>query len=233
MPATLLQLRTDLRARLDETTDIGAPMGRVWLDPDLNRWLNEGLRDVARRSETLLTFYTAITVVPGMQKTPVPTNVIRIHRVEFQPTGSSQVYPIAASTYQEMDQYWGVYPQQQRSYPYYYILWGFPPNLTMQLYPVPSQGGVINIFYYRLPAAILADTDVAEIPEGWHDLVVLYAEYVARRKDRDQSWQDAKELYEASLSEMIDRTRQWHDQARTIYVGTNAVPEWLYGGSEW
>jgi hypothetical protein len=205
----------------------------MWQDPELDNWINEGLRDVARRTETLLDFNTSTQILPNQAKTPVPRDVIRIHRVEFCPIGASQVYPVNPSTYQEMDQYWGVFPMQQRSYPYYYVLWGFPPSLTMQLYPVPSQAGNLNIYYYRLPKALVNDGDVAEIPEGWHDLVVLYCEVIAKRKDRDSSWSDAKDMYESSVSEMIDKTRQWHDQARTIYVGTNAVPEWLYGGSEW
>jgi hypothetical protein len=219
---TLLTIRTDVRNRLDEVS------ARRWTDAELNNWINEGLRDVARRSETILSYYTNIALVPNVAKYSMPTDVIRVHRLEFVPVGSSQTYPIQLSTYQEMDQVWGVSQQIQRSYPYYAVLWGFAPNITIQFYPVPSQAGELNIYYYRLPTTLVNDIDVAEIPAGWEDLVEVYCEYVALRKDRDVRWQDSKTLYETSLQNMINVTRQLHDQARSVIVGTSAVPAWLY-----
>jgi hypothetical protein len=131
-----------------------------------------------------------------------------------------------------MDQVWGInQTSQTMSYPYNYVLWGFPPSLTIQFYPVPATtGDTFNIFYYRLPTQLVNPSDIAEIPEGWHDLVSLYCEYVARRKDKDETWKDAKQLYDEQLTYMYDMTRQWHDQARALTIGYNAVPEWLYGG---
>lgn len=228
MPVTLLALRTDVRSRLDESS------ARFWTDSELNNWINEGLRDVSRQSETIQSFNTTITAVANQAKYAMPQDVIRVHRIEFVPSGATQTYPVQPSTYQEMDQVWGINQlSQTMSYPYNYVLWGFPPNLTVQFYPVPATPGTFNIFYYRLPHTLTNDTDIAEIPEGWHDLVALYCEFVARRKDKDTTWQDAKQLYDQTLTSLIERTRQWHDQARTITVGYNAVPEWLYGGLDY
>lgn len=222
MTSQLSDIRTDVRSRLDE------PTARMWSDAELNRWINEGLRDLARRTETLLSYYTNIPLIANVAKYAMPADVIRVHRLEFVPTGSNQTYPIQLSTYQEMDQVWGVSQQIQRSYPYYAVMWGFAPNIVIQFYPVPSQGGGLNLYYYRLPKTLVADTDIAEVPEGWQDLVSLYCEYVSLRKDRDARWTDAKQLYEQSLDNMVNVTRQLHDSARTITVGTSAVPAWLY-----
>lgn len=241
MPATLQQLITDTRSRLDEviTYPAASPpgsdltQGRFWKDNELVTWINEAARDIARRTETIQNFRSELWTTAGQAKYGMPRDMIRIHRVEFVPSGSNTIYMVTASTYQELDQYWGITPQTQRSYPYFYCLWGFPPNVTMQLYPVPSQAGVLNIYYYRLPATMANPTDIAEIPEGWHDLIPLYCEYVAKRKARDPLWKDAQQLYENSIQMMLDVTRQWHDQSRSITVGTSAIPEWLYGGMEW
>lgn len=225
MSETLVQLRTDVRSHLDEIT------ARFWSDTELNRWINEACVDMARRTETLQNFNTNMKTYPGQAKYPMPKHIIRIHRLEFVPFNSTNVYTVTASTYQELDQYWGITQQSQMSYPYYYCLWGTPGiNLTIQLYPVPSQAGTLNVFYYRLPITMVNDTDTAEIPSGWDDMVVLYCEYVAKRKDKDPTWQEAKGLYEERLSTMVDITRQWHDQERTIFFGNGAIPEWLYGG---
>lgn len=229
MPVTLVNIRTDVRARLDE-----AGTGRFWLDSELNQWINAGVRDVARKSETIQSFNTTINAVPNQAKYSLPQDVIRVNRIEYVPTGTNQNYPIQPSTYQEMDQIWGINQlSQTMSYPYNYVLWGFPPNLVVQFYPVPASAGVFNLFYYRVPHLLVNDTDIVEIPEGWDDLVSLYCEFTAKRKDKDQTWQDAKQLYDEGIIDLIERTRQWHDQARTITVGYNAVPEWLYGGLDY
>lgn len=229
MPVTLNTILTDVRNRLDETT------ARFWTDAELTNWINDGLRDISRRTETIQQFYTGLTTTASQAKYHLPPDVIRIHRVEYAPAGTSNRYPVQASTYQEMDQIWGINQlTQTMSYSYAYVLWGFPPNLIMQLYPVPaSSGDTVNIFYYRLPNKLVNTTDIAEIPEGWQDLVSLYCEYVARRKDKDDGWKEAKQLYDETLANMYDMTRQWHDQARAMTIGYNAVPEWLYGGLDY
>src|SRR5262245_54718114 len=229
MPTTLSMILADVRSRLDERIT-----PRFWTDAELTTWINESLRDISRRTETLQQFSTTVSITPSQNKYTLPANVIRVHRVEFVPSGAQQTYTVQASTYQEMDQIWGISQNmQQSSYPYYYVLWGFTPSLVLQLYPVPAQAGNLNLFYYRLPAVLVSSSDVAEIPEGWHDLCSLYCEFVAKRKDRDPTWQEAKQLYDDTITQMIEITRQWHDQARTISVGVNSVPEWLYGGIDY
>lgn len=224
---TLSDVRTDIRARLNENT------ARFWTDAQLNTWINEACRDVARRTETLQDFHTSLLINAGLGKYDLPSDVIRLHRVEFIPLGSDNTYVVEPSTYQEMDRMWGTNQTSMMSYPYYFVLWGFPPGLTIQLYPIPSQAGSLNIYYYRQPKTLTNDTDVVEIPEGWQDLLSLYVEYVAKRKDRDMTWQEAKTLYEEQIQYMMDRTRVWHDQARVMTIGGSALPDWLYGGGDW
>lgn len=132
MPATLTNLLADTRNRLDEQT------ANFWQDSELTTWINEALRDIARRTETILSFNTTVNVVAGTGKYALPADVIRVHRVEFVPTGQNQVYPLEPRTYGEMDQVWGIQQNRQQSYPSYFVLWGFSPSITMQVWPVPS-----------------------------------------------------------------------------------------------
>ena len=216
-----------VRPVLDEAT------ARFWTDAQLNIWINAGCRDIARRAEMIKNFNTSISPTVGTPKYPLPTDVLRVHRVEFQPTGQTQIYTLMASTDQEMDQVWGINQNQQGIYPQYYTLWGYPggtgaAQLQIKLYPVPSQTGTLNVYYYGVPTPMVADTDPAQIPEGWQDLLVMYCEYEARRKDRDPLWQDVKQMYDEKVGEMIATTRELHDQASSVTVGMNNVPSWLY-----
>jgi hypothetical protein len=121
---------------------------------------------------------------------------------------------------------------QTRAFPDYCAFFGFPPTLTIYLYPVPAQAGNLNVFYYRLPAVAINDADVLDIVEGWWDLVALFAEYQALRADADQRFTEAKTIYEEKVGEMIDVTRKWHDQAGMMTTGRTWLPGWLTSFSE-
>lgn len=233
MPTTLTTTLADARSRLDETT------ARFWQDSELTTWINEACRDIARRCEVLRALPNPIAVTAGTAKYAMPANLIQIHRVEFTPTGNTNVYLVEPKTREEMDQYWGWLQQTSSNYPLVYVEWGIVGGVgndaaTLQLYPVPSQNGSLQIYSYRLPVAVVAPSDNLDIPEGWQDLVPLYCEYVAKRKLRDASWQDAKQLYEDSLQHMVEVTRNLYaDQSQSMMTPRGMVPTWLYGGEDW
>lgn len=205
---TLLELRTSVRDRLAES------IASQWLDPMLNRWINEGLQDVARRTETLQD-WTDIAATVGLQQYTLPSNIIRVYRTEWRPT-SGQVNVMEYRDFNNMDSVWWGSQTTAQSTPVLFTMWGFPPTLKMIVYPSPASAGSFRVYHYRLPAVLASDTAIAEIPEGWTDLVVSYCEYMALRRDRDPRWQEAKSLYEQSVEQMLDMTRRWTDQAGMI-----------------
>lgn len=231
---TLAQAVTNTRSVLDETT----ATNRYWSNSELKTWINDAVRDIARRTETILIFNSSMLAIVGQAKYNLPSDVIRMHRVEFVPTNSNQVYPIIASTYDEMDQVWGINPTTQNSYPSQYACWGTPGNMTIQFYPVPAAGGIFNLYYYQMPQNLdtadpgADDSKQLIIPQGWDDLVVNYAAYRALTKARDDNWQTFKRMYDETLQYLIDVTRQAHDNGRFIQTMTGNVPSWLYAFSD-
>lgn len=243
MPTTLADVIRRSRSIIDESLAI------FWTDTELTDWINDGLRDMARRAEDLLDYNTSIAAVAGSATYPLPADVIRVHRIEFVPINSTQTYPIQASSYQEMDQVWGIYQLQQSSYPSFFVIRGFPgggqsgsndSRLMAQFYPVPAQSGTFNIFYYRLPYRFLDPithpeelAKTVELPEGWDDLLVMYAEYNALRKSREERWKDAKAMYEEKIEFLINVTRDYHDQGHFFITANRTnVPSWLYSFGE-
>lgn len=232
--ATLTSALADLRARLDEASP------RFWSDAELTVWLNEGCRAIARRAEVIQSFNTTVAGVAGIQSYALPTDVIRLHRVSFVPSGSTQNYPMKPSTDDAMDRVWGINPTQQASYPSFYTLWGTPglpagvSQLKMKVYPVPAQAGTFQIYYYRQPVAMVAGGDIAEIPAGWDDLLPLYAEHVALLKDKDDRWKEVKARFDEEIAYLIEVTRMWHDQQAPAMMNGMASyqPTWLYAFDE-
>lgn len=263
MPQTLQDVISRVRSEIDESA------ARMFTDTELTNWINDALRDVARRAENLITVDSTVQIpafvpssfAPGPPQYPLnlgtgeavtgfgssgPTDVLRLDRVEFVPSNqNNQIYRIEPSTQNEMDQIWGTYQQNSSSYPRWYVLNGYPGGsgrnlFTIQLYPVPSQSGTLNIYYYRLPTRIsdpianpASYLTTIDVVEGWDDLAVTYALYKSLQKQRDPEWQARKQEYEANLAQMIDTTRKFHDQQSYISYGTNMLPSWLVGGGEW
>lgn len=226
MSDTLANFISKIRVDLDERT------ASYYTDADLTNWINEGARELARRAEVGQAKSTSVTVTAGSTALlSMPTDVIQIHRVEFATTSSpSQVYPVQLRTYDEMDQVWGWTQSNQGNYPTSIVFWGEPPSLNAQLWPIPSVGGALNIFYYQVPTALTStqSTSLVTCPSGWEDVIQLYVEYRALRRAKDQEWQGAKLIYEEKITNLIEKTVQWHDQSQTVITGMGAVPSWLY-----
>lgn len=194
---------------------------------DLNSWINDGAKDIARRTESLEAS-AAIAWTAGAASKPAPADLIRAHRCEFVDLSGLNTYSVELKAKQELDQIWGILHTQQSSYPSYGYLQGFPPNTVLNLYPVPAQAGTVNLEYYRLPAPMNADADPLDLVVGWEDLLELYVESEVQRKERDPIWSATKQLYDEKVVDMVEKTRQWHDQAGVMTVGNRQVPSWLY-----
>ena len=157
---TLVALRTKVRRRLDENT------ARFWADEDLNDWINEGAREVARRAE-VLQHTSTINAVGGVQQYSLPNDTYRVHRVEWSRDGT-QSTTLEYRDFNSMDEVWWSSQRTSRGDPYWFTMWGFPPQLNLIVYPTPDVNiaSAFKVFYYRLPGLALADAQVVEIPGG-------------------------------------------------------------------
>lgn len=222
---TLGELLVDVKAKLDESG-----VSRAWPNEDLRRWIMEGARDMARRSETLQST-DSIAIVAGTNEYTCPADVVRIHRAIWVPTGSTSQYPLEPEDFNDMDAAGWTWTTAN-GFPCIYTLWGFAPNLKIILYPTPSAAGEVRLWYYKFPTDLASngddDTETVDLPGGWQDAVAAYCEMVALRKDGDQRWMEARQLYEGTLNELIDRSRRWTDQAGAIAHNNTWLPGWLY-----
>lgn len=265
MPIPLIDAIRRVRSNLDESASpsfnefnlvnpIPSPVARFFTDTEITDWLNDGLRDIARRAEILFTTdstiqvpaFTPSSLSPGPPVYNLLDDVIRLYRVEFVPVQqTNQIYRVEPSTQNEMDQIWGTYQQNTSTYPRWYITQGYPGgtgrnNFVLQLYPAPSQPGTLNCYYYRQPIRLGDPISnpgnyniTLDLIEGWDDVPITFATMRALQKQRSQQWQDYKKDYEEMIAQMMDVTRRFHDQQSYISYGTNMLPSWLVGGGEY
>ncbi len=227
--ATQGQILSTVRIRLDE------PVATRWSDPELRTYINEGVKDVARRSETIQK-QVDLPAVEGERKYRLPADVLRVHKVEFQRTGDTRIFPIEYADLHSMDAMWYTQQAVTRRTPTHFTMWGYPPVLDLVCYPTPDTGGSWRLHYYSLPDDLATvdasdQTTQLQIPSGWEDLVIEYAIYLALRKDASPRWQEAKGAYEEHIDDMLTRTARWTDQGGAISPNTGRMlPDWLVGG---
>ena len=226
MALTLTDALTHLRSRLDE------PTSAFWSDAELTRWINEGANDIARRTECLRD-EADIAATAGTQDYTAPVDLIRATGLEWRPTSTDHRYPLQYRDRHNADSVWGAGQASSDGAPMIWTSWGFPPALTIKVFPTPNEDGNLHIYYYRLPAAVSAGVDVIETPSGWEDLVLEYATMLAYRKDGNPSWQQAFQHYEQRVTDLLNTAIRFNDQAGYIDDVSPLAPMWLYEGTGW
>ena len=222
---TLATALTTVRTFLDEPAN---PAVNFWSDSQLTAYMNIGCAEIQRRSEAIQKLGTVL-VTSGQQTYTAPADVLRIYRVQYQPLGIQQIYPLERRGYNEMDEVWGLNQAFQGAWPGYFTMWGAPPNITLTLYPIPANNGTLSVFYYPTIVPVAAPTDTLDVLPEWESLVYDYTVYRARRQDADPRSKDDLDLFMENLSNMIEMTRAFSDQGNFITHGTANVPAWLAG----
>lgn len=224
---TMTALTTRLRAKLDETT------AGHWTDAQLQQWIFDGAKDAARKAECNRDSYAGLTIVAGTQTYALTAtgikDLIRIHRVTYKSVGQTEHYPLDFADFNSYDSMSWATTAQER--PVLYSTWGFPPNLSIVLYPAPPDVGTLTIYYYRLPSnAVIADpSQNVELPQGWEELAVDYAVWSALLQDGDDRWQAYKALYDEHLADLTLTAIRFNDQAGMMNVGMGGMqPQWLW-----
>ena len=223
MATTVTTAVTALRERLDEAT------AAQWTDVQLRRWLNEGIRDIARRTRHYWATDTiAVTALDG--EYTVADDVLHIKHVYFTPDGDTgRDIPLEPRAFEAMNQVWWDRQDQSSGYPVFFTTFGYAPTLTIKLFPVPSVDGDLTLHVCRLPAEldITAGTGNIDAPTGWLEVAYDYAEYMALRKDRDPRWQEVYSMYEEKIQGMIDMGEYINAPGEFVPTGSGVLPSWL------
>lgn len=214
MAMTLGTAATNLRDRLDE------PSAGFWSDAQIRRYINEGCREISRRGEPLRTSTTA-SVTAGTRDYTGPTDAARIHECFYNMTGSSTLYPLEYRDLAALNNIWGTNQSIDRSTPIYWTTWGSAPTLTIRLWPVPAVNGTLTVYYYKLATELAtngsADSSNLDLPAGWEDLALDWAEYRALIQAKQPALAGlARQTFEQHLADLLAGTSRYTDQPGSI-----------------
>lgn len=207
-----------LRERLDEETP------SAWDDRELRRWLNEGIRDVARRTR-LYQDQTTVAVTASVGEYTLSESILAIEHLLWKATAETLKRPLEARAFEGVQRL----VNETGSDPVFYTTYGHPPLLKVQLWPVPTRAGTLYLYGPMLPTAHDIDTGAGNIDaiSGWYEAVLDYAEYMALRRDRQEIWKDIFVQYEAKVQQMIELSATDDAAGEIQFTGTSLVPTWL------
>lgn len=182
----LATIRTEIRERLGETTEED-----FWKDSQILRAINEAMRRFAQE-ERWPWLYTTYTGAPALSAGN-PTveliddvNVSRHFSLTFQKSGTNEriIVPrrIDPGAGIRLRHEYGDATGQPR---YYYITHSIKNTYTsgdpmgmavvIRVLPTPDVAYDIEYSYVRNPEELVADTDIADIPDNYVDAIISYA----------------------------------------------------------
>lgn len=220
---TLLSLIQQLREdRLSE------PTPGFWSDETLRRYIDTAVRDIARQTKCF-TVEGSVSIVAGTQTYDLPTNLCAvIEPCTYTPTGSSLKYPLEAVDYAYARHAWGVNSAISTGVPLQFATRDYPSPavdaLQLLLFPIPSQAGTLHIQYAKIPTALASDgsddaSDV-DLPTGWEDVALDYAEYRAWSKSRSPDAAPraatALQAYRDNLGALNVTSARWSTQGGRV-----------------
>lgn len=218
MTVTVATALLQLRERLDE------PVEAQWKDVELRRWLNEGIRDVARRTR-LYQDQTTVDVSANTGEYTLAADVLAIEHLLWKADAESFKRPLEPRAFEGVQRY----INETGVDPVFYSTYGHPPVLKVQLWPTPTRDGTLYLYGPTLPDAIdpLTGTGNIDVIEGWLEAVLDYAEFMALRRDRQEIWKDIFVAYEARIQQMIELSATDDALGEIQFTGTSLVPTWL------
>jgi hypothetical protein len=214
---------TEARDRLNELTP------NRWEDRQLRSWINDGIRDVARRSRCHRDTAT-VSATSGTQEYTAPATAFMIHGVRYNPDSNDQEYDLISYRYKDVLAVSQTQLTISENTPRIYWQWGTSGSMTFGVYPTPSEDGDFTVHYYAIPADL--DTEASDIttnvdvPMGWEDCLVDYCIFTAFKSSRDPRWESYKTDYIDNLTLLIDITQGegYNDQVGRVVAGTPSSP---------
>lgn len=225
MALTLAGLRAQVRARLGENQT------GFFSDADINRWLVEGVEDLATKLEPLreelildVTAVSGSAPYTGQGELALSATTIAPREVLFK--DSTGVWHLLREVM--YDELFRLRPnwESDKSDPPEEWYWRIDSTgqTRVGFYPKPSttRAGAARVFATVRPTAMSVDADVTQLPEWLDKAVVVYALFRARLKDRDDeraklAWQEYTDLLNGAAHK-LNRPRR--GEAPAIVVDT-------------
>lgn len=197
----------------------------------LRMYINEAQREIARRSECLRA--KTVLPIPAAQSHTINLPVIRISEIYWSGATEGRKIPLVFRDHRANRAVWGSGRDIAQGTPEIYWTEGFPPALTVNLFPAPTRTGNLEIHYYRHATnhALdgLDDDQPLDLPQGWGDAITPYVLMRAYESQRKYETADNyRREFETRLVGLIEASTRFVDEP-----GSVMMDDWYDIFTEW
>lgn len=209
MKKTLLQLRTDARAELLETT------AARWTDAQLNRYLNLGQEDLAKVSASKIRATVSVSI--GASSVVVPSSILVVDDIWWEAGGTR--YPMQ----------WSNYPFEPNSTDQGTPRLAWLEGDTVKFWPAAQSSGTLLIKGIKRPAAMTDDNMTHDLPdyETVNEALVAFCVWQAYLTDYDPQrdvWSAKYLLLKGDFAKMEAERNPQTARVRDVYCDDIYLP---------
>lgn len=195
---TVLDIKTRVKRKF------GDEAGVQLTDADIVRMINDAQRKIASRNDSILEKTATASTVAGTQEYNFPADMLKLKGLSYKGTGETAYRPMQGMSIQELNLYIDGWDADSSSS-------GVPTVFAVHagkflVYPIPQESvaSAFKVYYCRKPTDMVADGDVIDLPELYHDVVINIVLQDAYEMDED--WQAAA-AKSAQANQDIDRLK--------------------------
>jgi hypothetical protein len=180
------EIITQVRANINEAT------AEFWSDADLLQWVNDGIKDIAKKTSCYQTIESIDLVASQVEYTITTTNYIKVDAVHYVSPNKTSALQLSSPNL--------VGRVEDVEEPEYYYDWAgkigaFPvlPTRTTE---------TLNLYIVPMPATIISSAAIPT-PEPYDLALVYYVTARAWWRDRQMAkWAQAMAAYDAELQRL-------------------------------
>lgn len=205
---TFLEMRTLVWSWLDD------PQGGYFTASQVNRWLNNGQKEVQKLVEQAFEGYfekcSQTTTVANQREYQLPSDFKRVVRLELIISGTTFVTESAIRLEKITPNQQDAFPRTGQPVCYYF------KNNQLILVPAPQTSQVLRLTYINRLGDMTNDGDTSEIPEDYHEMVCVLAALDGLYKDGREvgPMVEKRKYYEEQLKR--DAEQRHIDAPRTV-----------------
>ena len=165
-------------------------------DADIIGWINDGLKEIAKKNNVLET-KSSSNLVAGVSEYTLPSDTLTLHSVRVN---GQRVRGLSLP---ESDEY--VYANSSTPTGTPIVFWVYAGKINFYPTPDTNSTGSLVLYYTRQPAAVASDTDVIDMPTGYDNQVVAYCLQQAYEMDENFDAANVKgSQFKDGLGELLE-----------------------------
>jgi len=174
---------SDIITRVQRT--FGDEAGVQLTTDDIIRFINDGVREILYKNESLLQKTTTANSVSGQQDYSLPTDILILRGISWKDTGESSYHKLEGLTLNKFNEYIDGWDGNDygTGVPLVYMI--FEDLITVFPTPATSTISALKLYYQRTPVDVALSSDTPDIPPIYHEILVKYCLQQAYEMDED------------------------------------------------